>query len=108
MNEEQAMARADVLKTLAHPVRILIVDELSRGERCACEMLPLVGVDVSVLSRHVSQLRRVGIVSERRQGVRRILKLECPCILQALDCTIGVLKSQIRARTRSLGATARL
>jgi ArsR family transcriptional regulator len=106
VNEQQAAARAEVLKTLAHPVRILIVDELSRGERCACEILPKVGVDVSVLSRHVGQLRRAGIVSERREGVRRVLKLECPCILQALTCAVGVLKSQVRAQARALGEDA--
>ena len=105
MNHQQAAARAEVLKTLAHPVRILIVDELSRGERCACEILPRAGVDVSVLSRHIAQLRRAGIVSERRDGVRRILTLECPCILQALTCTVGVLKSRLRTQARALGAS---
>ena len=102
MNESQAAARAEILKTLAHPVRILIVDELSRGERCACNLLPKVGIDVSVLSRHIAQLRRAGIVSEKRDGVRRILKLECPCILEALTCTVGVLKSRLRSQTRAL------
>ncbi len=102
MNVSQATARAEILKTLAHPVRILIVDELSRGERCACDLLPKVGIDVSVLSRHIAQLRRAGIVSERRDGVRRILRLECPCILEALNCTAGVLKSRLRRHTRAL------
>lgn len=100
MNEQQAAARADILKTLAHPVRIRIVDELSRGERCACDLLPGAGVDVSGLSRHIAQLRAAGIVSERREGVRRVLRLECPCILQALNCTVGVLQSRARASAR--------
>ena len=100
MNNTEAKARADILKALAHPARLIIVDELSRGDQCGCELLPLVGRDQSVLSRHLAQLKNVGIITERRMGTKVYHHLECQCILQALDCTLGVLKSDAKRKTR--------
>jgi len=104
MKTEEARARADILKALAHPVRLKIVDQLSRGDKCGCELLPVSGVDQSVLSRHVAQLKHAGIVTERRDGVRVFYHLACPCILQALECTMGVMKADTRRRTKLLGS----
>jgi DNA-binding transcriptional ArsR family regulator len=103
MNQQEAQARARILKALAHPVRLTIVDELRRGDRCACELLPLVAIDQSVLSRHLAILKNTGIVSERREGQRAIQHLACTCIVDALDCTIGVLRAEARRATKLAG-----
>ena len=54
-------ARAAVLKALAHPARLCMVDELSRGERCVGDLESLVGLDISTVSKHLSVLRGAGI-----------------------------------------------
>ena len=54
--------RAGILKALAHPTRLFIVDELSRGERCVCELTEMIGADVSTVSRHLSLLKNAGIM----------------------------------------------
>lgn len=92
MKLEEAKARAEILKALGHPARVLIVSELSHGDRCGCELMPLLGVNQSVVSRHLSTLKNAGIISERKEGVKVIYHLACPCILRALDCTVEVLK----------------
>jgi len=107
MKQDEAEARAKILKALAHPARVLVVDELSRGDRCVGELQPLVKVDQSVLSRHLAQLRQAGIVTERRAGVKVIHHLACPCILQALDCTLGVLAAEARRARRWMPAASR-
>jgi len=38
-------ARAKVLKAISHPTRLFLVDELSRGEQCVCELTELVGAE---------------------------------------------------------------
>ncbi|MCE9615868.1 MAG: metalloregulator ArsR/SmtB family transcription factor [Lentisphaerae bacterium] len=88
------------MKALASPVRLKIVDELSRGERCMCELQPLFRMNKSTLSRHVAALRNVGIVSERREGVRSYLKLQTPCILKVFDCTMGVIRAEAARRSK--------
>jgi len=96
MNDEGLIARARIMKALASPVRLKIVDELSRGERCICELQPLFPKDKSTLSRHVAALRSVGIISERRDGVRSILRLETPCILSVFDCALNVIRAHTK------------
>jgi ArsR family transcriptional regulator len=94
MKYEEAKARADIMKALAHPVRFLLVDALSRGDLCVNELNKLVDVDQSTLSRHLAQLKKVGIVSERKEGTKVIHHLASPCILQAVDCSVQVLRAE--------------
>jgi len=99
MNTEELKARAKVMKALASPVRLKIVDELSRGERCICELQPLFPMNKSTLSRHVAELRHVGIVGERREGVRSYLQLLTPCVLNMFDCAMGVIRAEAKSQT---------
>ena len=55
-------ARAKVLKAMAHPSRLFIIEELAKGERCVCDLTEMVGADVSTISKHLSVLRQAGIV----------------------------------------------
>ena len=59
----QFKAQAQMFKALAHPGRLLMLDELSRGERCVCELAALVGSEMPTVSRHLSQLKNAGISS---------------------------------------------
>ena len=107
MQNDEAVVRAKILKALAHPLRLRLVDELSGGDRCGCELLAGAEVDQSVLSRHLAHLTHAGIVSERKNGRKVIYHLDCPCILQALNCTLGVVREVARKQSRLLAATRR-
>lgn len=89
-------ARARVMKALAHPVRLKIIDELGRAERCLCELQPLFTMNKSTLSRHISALRNAGIIHERRDGARVYLKLATPCILEIFDCAMNVIRTEAK------------
>jgi ArsR family transcriptional regulator len=102
MKYEEAKARADIMKALSHPIRFLLVDALSRGDLCVNELNRLVDIDQSTLSRHLSQLKKVGIVSERKDGTKVIHHLASPCILQAVDCSMQVLMTELARRQRVL------
>jgi len=79
--------RAVILKALAHPARLLIVDELGEaGERCVCELTELVGVDMSTVSRHLTQLRNAGIIEDERRGAKVFYKLCFPCLATLFEC----------------------
>ena len=92
MNYSQAKIRSEILKALAHPVRVLIVDALSRGDRCVCELNELADIDQSNISRHLASLKKAGIVTDRRVGMRVFYHLRTPCILNALRCALEVMK----------------
>jgi len=104
MNYQQAKTRADILKALAHPVRVLIVSTLTEGVRCVCELNKLVAIDQSGLSRHLALLKKAGIVSERRDGMRVFHHLETPCILKAFECAVEVVRTDAKRRSKSMKA----
>ena len=83
-------AQARILKALAHPTRLFIVDELSRGERCVCELTDLIGVEMPTVSRHLSQLKQVGILADEKRGSLVYYRLRVPCVLNFFKCVEAV------------------
>jgi ArsR family transcriptional regulator len=102
MNYDEAKIKAGIIKAMAHPVRLMIIDELSRGDRCVCEILPMFKLDQSTLSRHMSQLKKAGIITERKEGVRVIFHLATPCIMQIFGCVMNVIKDDFNRKRKTL------
>lgn len=89
----QCEARAKVIKALGHPSRVYMVEKLSRGERCVCELTEMVGADVSAVSKHLSVLKNAGIVSDEKRGSQVFYSLRVPCILNFFGCVEAVLQA---------------
>ncbi len=83
---------------MAHPSRLYIVDELSRGERCVCDLTALIGADISTVSKHLRVLKQAGIVSDRKEGLQVFYSLETPCVLQFFQCVEAVQQSRNHQR----------
>lgn len=86
-------ARARVMKAMAHPTRLFIVDTLSRGERCVCELTELIGADVSTVSKHLAQLRNAGIVRDEKRGAQVFYSLRVPCVVNFFTCVESVMNA---------------
>jgi DNA-binding transcriptional ArsR family regulator len=102
MNSIQAKAQADILKALAHPTRVLMLDALSRGDCGVNDLRSLATTSQPTISRHLAQLKKVGIVTERRAGKKVIHHLACPCMLQALGCTVEAIKAVKKRRDQTI------
>ena len=89
-------ARARIIKAMSHPTRLFMVDELSRGERCVCELTEMVGDDISTISKHLSILRNAGIVADEKRGTQVFYTLRVPCVLNFFSCVESVLKTNAR------------
>jgi ArsR family transcriptional regulator len=85
-------ARARVIKAMAHPSRLLIMDELSKGERCVCDLTELVGSDTSTVSKHLSLMKNAGVVDDEKRGTMVYYRLRVPCILNFFGCVESVLE----------------
>lgn len=83
-------ARTQVLKAMAHPSRLLILETLAEGERCVCDLQKLVGSDMSTVSKHLSLMRRAGLLEDRRQGLQVFYRLRVPCIMSFFACVDAV------------------
>ena len=66
---------ADVLKAMADPTRLKIVHCLHQGERCVTDILGVVGGSQANVSKHLSVLKRAGLVSSRRDGLNVYYKI---------------------------------
>ena len=87
-------ARARVIKAMAHPTRLFMVEELSKGERCVCDLTDMVGADVSTISKHLSLLKNAGIVEDDKRGTQVFYSLKVPCVLNFFTCVESVLESE--------------
>ena len=91
---EKLARRADILKALAHPSRLIMVDELARGERCVCELQELVGADMSTVSKHLTVLKRAGLVESEKRGLRVFYCLLSPCVMNFFTCVESVIEAR--------------
>ena len=83
--------QARVLKALANESRLMIVDQLGRGECSAGELTELVGSDQSTVSKHLAVLRAHGIVEDRREGTVVYYTLLTPCVVNFFQCATEVI-----------------
>jgi DNA-binding transcriptional ArsR family regulator len=58
----------EVLKALAHPVRLRLVAMMRGGELCVCQMTAVLDLAASTVSAHLNDLKRAGLVEERKDG----------------------------------------
>lgn len=96
-------ARARIIKALAHPTRLFIVDEIAKGERCVCDLTAMVGADISTVSKHLSVLKQAGLVADEKRGLMVYYRLKTPCLTGLFDCVEGVLRSNAKSQLAGLG-----
>ena len=104
MDQAVYESRAEVMKALAHPSRLMIVDALAEGERCVCELQELVGSTMPTVSRHLSQMKSAGIVEGRREGNQVYYRLLVPCVLKVFPCLDAVLRNEAERMAEALEA----
>jgi DNA-binding transcriptional ArsR family regulator len=85
--------KARIIKALAHPTRLFIVDELSRGERCVCALTDMIGVEMPTVSRHLSLLKSVGILEDEKRGSQVFYRVRVPCALNLFKCVEAIQRS---------------
>ena len=84
-------ARAIILKSLAHPTRLFIVDVLSQEKKCVCELTELIGADMSTVSKHLSILKNAGIVQSEKHYSQVFYSLRMPCVCNFFGCIESVM-----------------
>ena len=101
-------ARAKIIKAMAHPARLLIVDELSSaGERCVCELTEMIGSDMSTVSRHLTVLKGAGLVEDENRSAASSPFL-APAAIVLLSVLVVVAATRAPFRTDSSEAAVRV
>jgi ArsR family transcriptional regulator len=95
-------ARARIVKALAHPSRLFIVDRLAEREHCVRELTCLVEADVSTISKHLSILKNAGIIKDEKRGTSVYYSLSVPCVLNFFSCVESVMESTLKEQAELL------
>jgi DNA-binding transcriptional ArsR family regulator len=86
---------ADRLKAMADPMRLKILHVLQNGERCVTDILTQVGGSQANVSKHLSVLRRAGLVECRRDGVNVYYRIEDPAVFAICRTVCDSLERQV-------------
>jgi len=99
--EERVLAlKAEILKALAQPTRLKILEFLRHGERCICEIIPAVNGEQSNVSRHISLMQKSHLVTTRKDGVKVMVKVTDPEIFNILDRVSRMLREQFKEQEK--------
>jgi ArsR family transcriptional regulator len=96
--DELTVARAEILKAIAQPTRMKIIEFLRDGERCVCEIFPAITEEQSNTSRHLNLMQGCGILARRKEGIKIFYALKHPEVLQILELASTILKKEISGR----------
>jgi DNA-binding transcriptional ArsR family regulator len=100
MEERAIHLKSEVLKALAQPTRLKILECLRGGEKCICEIVPEINGEQSNISRHISVMQRGHLITTRKDGVKVMVKVRDPRIFEILDTVGLLLKSQMQEQSR--------
>ncbi|MGQ9653903.1 MAG: ArsR/SmtB family transcription factor [Thermodesulfobacteriota bacterium] len=94
--------KAAILKALAQPTRLRILDMLKAGERCVCEMYPELGQEQPNISKHLGLMKQAGILESRKEGLRVIYWIKNPEALEILRHAEAILKKEAEENQRAV------
>jgi len=85
-DKQRLTRRAAILKSLAHPSRLLIIEMLEQAPRCVGELTEAIGADITTVSKHLSVMKRAGLVRDEKHGTYSEYSLVCDCVTHMIDC----------------------
>lgn len=91
MDYDKFKKRADIMKAMAHPARLIVIEALKDGEKCVCELNELIDLEQSTLSRHLAVLKNSKIIIDTKRGLNVFYQLRCTCVLKYIECIENVL-----------------
>ena len=97
--------KAELFKTLSHPLRIRLLDALRNGEQTVGALQQALGAEQSSISQHLAALRSADIVRSRREGTMMRYSVTDPAVWQLLDIARDIYERQLRDRQAQLEAT---
>jgi DNA-binding transcriptional ArsR family regulator len=104
MSQRYFEKKAEILKAIAQPTRLKILELLKDGERCVCEIYPALGQEQPAISKHLTFMKRAGILDSRKEGLRIIYWIKAPEVLEILRHAEAILKREVEEDRKSLQA----
>lgn len=94
--------QAAVFKALAHPARLFMVEQIAESEKCVCELVNMLGLDTSTVSKHLTVLRNAGILADEKRGNMVFFRVRMECVLEFSACVRKALKARAREQLEAV------
>jgi len=91
-NIEYYKTQTKIVKAIAHPIRLFILEKLKDDEYCVNSLTEMIGYDASTVSKHLSVLKNAGLISDEKRGLKVFYKLRTPCVIDMLSCVNRTVK----------------
>lgn len=108
-NTQQWRESADLLRLLGHPVRLMLLEELTKGSKCVTDIQDLLKLRQANVSQHLAILRQAKIVDYFEDGNLRCYYILRPALVRDLMRFLGreypiklIKPSQVRLTGRSI------
>jgi len=87
--------KADLFRFLGHPARVRILELLREGERSVGALKAELGLDSGGTSQHLAALRRIGLVSSRREGTSVFYSVEDERVFDLLEAGRSIITRRL-------------
>lgn len=98
MQQSNRTVPESLFAALGNDVRLSIVELLTKGETCLCEIAPQFRQDQSVICRHLQLLERAGVITSRRDGQRILYRLADHRTVRLVETALDMIERPDRAR----------
>jgi len=100
MDKELAMHASEVLKAVAHPLRLQIVEVLENGELSVGEIVEALGEKQAITSQQLNLMKDKGVLTSRREGAHVYYRVLNPSAIKVLNCVYSHCKTKAGKRGR--------
>jgi len=95
-------SKVKILKALADPTRLQILELLKSEEKCVCELIPALGKAQSTTSKHLDILYDAGILDRRIKGRRTIYRVKNPKVFEMLRLVESMALEELARMAKAL------
>ncbi|MDZ7763738.1 MAG: metalloregulator ArsR/SmtB family transcription factor [Melioribacteraceae bacterium] len=96
--------QSEIISAICHPNKIRILKALRKQSLCNCELMPLLGLEQSNLSRHLKSMEKSGILISWKEGLRVNYRIADERIFDLLDIAEKISLKKVEENKKVVAA----
>ncbi len=97
MDKELAIHASEVLKAVAHPLRLRIVEALESGERSVGDLVDMLGEKQAITSQQLNLMKDKGVLASRKEGAKVFYRIQNPNVIRVLNCVYDHCEANVKS-----------
>lgn len=105
MDREFYKLKTSVIKALANPTRLMIIDCLRQGEKTVSEITEAIQDEQSNVSKNLGILKGNGLIKDRKAGLNVYYSLQICCINDFFCCLDNIISTNLKYRQELINSS---